>query len=137
MSTLVDSNVLIDVIDSSSPWHAWSIAKLSSARNLGAIVINQVVLAETSEMFRQPSAFEPFALQARLSRENIPWEACYEAGRAHVSYRQRGGLKERTLPDFLIGAHAVVKGHRLLTRDARRYRTYFPNLEIISPDAHP
>jgi predicted nucleic acid-binding protein len=70
-------------------------------------------------------------------RDDIPYEAAYLAGRAHISYRARGGSRDRTLPDFLIGAHAAVKGYRLLTRDQARYRSYFPNLTIIAPDTHP
>lgn len=137
MSTLVDSNVLIDLIDATAPWHEWSKAQMLSARLRGSVIVNQVVLAETSETFEEPASFDPFASQAGLTRESIPWQACYEAGKAHVAYRQRGGLRERTLPDFLIGAHAVVMAHQLLTRDGRRYRTYFPGLEIIAPDTHP
>jgi predicted nucleic acid-binding protein len=69
--------------------------------------------------------------------ENIPFDAALIAGWAHREYRSRGGRREQTLPDFLIGAHAVVSGYRLLTRDPKRYRTYFPDLEIIAPDTHP
>ena len=137
MSTLVDSNVLIDVIDLSLYWQEWSSSWLSQAAESGPVIVNQIVLAETGEVFGQPRAFDPFASLARLSRESIPWEACYEAGRAQVEYRGRGGQRERMLPDFLVGAHAVDKGYRLLTRDARRYRTYFPTLQIIAPDTHP
>jgi predicted nucleic acid-binding protein len=137
MSTLVDSNVLIDAIDPASAWHDWSARKLRHAGNLGPIVINQVVLAETSEFFSKPAAFEPFAHQARISRESIPWEACYEAGQAHVAYRKQGGRRERTLPDFFVGAHALIRTYRLLTRDPRRYRSYFPSLDIIAPDTDP
>ncbi len=137
MSTLVDSNVLIDVIDSSSPWHKWSSGRLSLAAEIGPVLINQVVLAETTEVFEEPERFEPFASLARLSREGIPWEACFEAGKAHVEYRRGGGERDRTLPDFFIGAHAKVRGHQLLTRDPRRYRRYFPSLDIIAPDTHP
>ncbi|GGD94392.1 hypothetical protein GCM10011390_11450 [Aureimonas endophytica] len=70
-------------------------------------------------------------------REPFPFAAAFAAGRAHRVYRERGGRRERTLPDFLIGAHALVAGHRLLTRDAARYRAYFPTLDIIAPDTHP
>lgn len=74
---------------------------------------------------------------SKFLREPIPMEAAFLAGKAHYRYRRQGGERERTLPDFLIGAHALVQGHRLLTRDARRYRTYFPELDIIAPDTHP
>ena len=98
---------------------------------------HQVVLAETSEAFRERREFDPFAVEARLSRESIPWDACYEAGKAHREYRRRGGQRERTLPDFFVRAHAHARGYAMLTRDARRYRTYFPNIHIIAPDTHP
>ena len=137
MSTLIDSNVLIDVFDPSCAWHDWSAGQLALAANLGPVVINQVVLAETSEFFGEPAAFEPFARHARISRESIPWEACYAAGKAHVAYRKQGGRRERTLPDFFVGAHAHVRTYSLLTRDPRRYRRYFPDVEIIAPDTHP
>lgn len=137
MSTLVDSNVLIDVMAGASEWRSWSTARLVEAADLGAVVINQIVLSEASELFEEPSAFEPFTQAARLQRESIPWEACYDAGRAHVEYRRRGGLREQTLPDFFVGAHAKVRGYRLLTRDARRYRDYFPTVELICPETHP
>ena len=137
MSTLVDSNVLIDIIDPKSRWRGWSEARLTEVAGAGPVVINQIILAETSEVFRDPTAFEPFASMARLLRESVPWEACYEAGRAHVEYRGQGGQRERALPDFFVGAHATVRGYRLLTRDAQRYRRYFPSIEIIAPDTHP
>ena len=72
-----------------------------------------------------------------MKREALSYDAAFQAGKAHFSYRKAGGLRERTLPDFLIGAHALVRSHRLLTRDAARYRAYFPALEIISPETHP
>lgn len=137
MSTLVDSNVLIDVIEQSSAWHLWSSDRLAEAAEQGSVFINQIVLAETAELFRDPKDFEPFSAMARLVRENLPWEACYQAGAAHLLYRDRGGERDRTLPDFFIGAHAQVSGHRLLTRDPRRYRQYFPDVEVIAPDTHP
>jgi predicted nucleic acid-binding protein len=137
MSTLLDSNVLIDVVDTSSPWHLWSSQHLLSAAEHGVVLINQVILAETAELFLEPREFETYAVLSGLSRESVPWEACYEAGRAHVEYRRSGGQRERTLPDFLVGAHAKVRAYTLLTRDPRRYRQYFPTLEIIAPDTHP
>ncbi|MYZ48132.1 type II toxin-antitoxin system VapC family toxin [Propylenella binzhouense] len=136
MSTLVDSNVLIDVIEMAEVWSEWSAARLAEAADLGEIIINPIVLAETSMHFLDEDAYEAAAF-ARLTREQTPWEAAFRAGQAHARYRRSGGMRERTLPDFLIGAHAAVKGHRLLTRDARRYRAYFPDLDIIAPDTHP
>jgi predicted nucleic acid-binding protein len=135
MSILVDSNVLIDVIDSSSAWHGWASARISEMANRGTVYINQIILAETAQMFQHPAGFDRFANQAGISRESVPWEACYEAGLAHAQYRKSGGGRERTLPDFFVGAHAQVRGYRVLTRDPRRYRHYFPRVGLITPDA--
>jgi predicted nucleic acid-binding protein len=135
-STLVDSNVLLDVIGEARTWSAWSASRLAEAAETGTIVINQVVFAETSAQFDDPDAAEAAAFSQFL-RESIPWSAAFKAGQAHRAYRNRGGVRERTLPDFLIGAHALTKGYRLLTRDPRRYRKYFPDLDIIAPDTHP
>ena len=135
-STLVDSNVLIDVIEILSPWAEWSKSKIAAAADEGPVVINQIIFAETALRFEDPKAAEA-AVFTRLSRDSIPWVAAFRAGQAHRRYRALGGRRERTLPDFLIGAHALVKGYRLLTRDPRRYRGYFPDVEIIAPDTHP
>jgi predicted nucleic acid-binding protein len=135
-STLVDSNVLIDVFTMEPPWREWSRSRLMEAADAGDVVINQIVLAETAMRFRDAVALAALEI-ANFTRESLPWEASFRAGQAHSAYRDRGGLRERTLPDFLIGAHAEARGHRLLTRDSRRYRAYFPTLEIIAPDTHP
>ena len=135
-STLVDSNVLLDVLNETPRWFAWSSTRLSEAADAGAVIINQVVFAEAAARFDDAEAAEASAF-SRFSRESIPWVAAFKAGQAHRQYRGRGGARERTLPDFLIGAHAEMKGHILLTRDARRYRQYFPALNIIAPDTHP
>lgn len=87
--------------------------------------------------FEESEVIEDVIATVRPTREGIPWEAAHEAGRAHREYRRRGGARDRTLPDFLIGAHAQVKGYRLLTRDPRRYREYFPAVDIVAPDTHP
>ncbi|MGQ7794159.1 type II toxin-antitoxin system VapC family toxin [Faunimonas sp. B44] len=136
MSTLADSNVLLDVIDGTSAWGRWSADQLQEAADRGAVVINPIVLAETSMSFQDEQAYDAAAFM-RLTRENIPWQAAFLAGQAHRRYRNQGGLRERTLPDFLIGAHAAVRGHVILTRDPRRYRAYFPEVGIIAPDTHP
>jgi predicted nucleic acid-binding protein len=136
-STLVDSNVLIDVLLGSGSWQPWSRTRLREAVDAGDVVINQIVFAETAMHFEDTKAVEDVVSLVRPARENIPWEAAYEAGRAHRDYRRQGGARDRTLPDFLIGAHAWVKGYRLLTRDPRRFRRYFPDLDLVAPDTHP
>ncbi|MEF2072835.1 type II toxin-antitoxin system VapC family toxin [Consotaella aegiceratis] len=135
-STLVDSNILIDLLGT-GPLAQGSVEALVEAFGRGDIVISAVVWAEIAV----PGLAEELLLQKvswlRPRREALPFEAAFPAGLAHRRYRERGGRRERTLPDFLIGAHALIRGHCLLTRDASRYRSYFPELDIISPDTHP
>jgi predicted nucleic acid-binding protein len=134
--TIVDSNILIDIFDGQQPWSRWSAAALAKAMP-GSLVINQIVYAESAMYFNDEQKFDRAMAPLALRRESIPWDAARLAGIAHVAYRKSGGGKDRVLPDFLIGAHAMVRGHRLLTRDASRYRSYFPKLAIIAPDTHP
>ena len=134
--SLVDSNIIIDILEENewSPWSERNILKMSET---GQLVINQIVLAETAMYFDHVVQLDRSLAALRLVKEELPWEAAISAGRGHARYRKQGGSRERVLPDFLIGAHADLKGYRLLTRDARRYRQYFPNIEIIAPDTHP
>jgi predicted nucleic acid-binding protein len=101
------------------------------------VLINQLIVAEASARFAHEFEFEETFRFPLLVRDDLPWAAAFLAGSAHQRYRKKGGARERTLPDFLVGAHAAVKGYRLLTRDARRYRAYFPDLDIVAPDTHP
>ncbi len=138
ISTLVDSNVLIDVLGPDTmAMRPWSLSALKLAHEEGPIVFSPVVWAELAS----PSISEEALVRAfawlKPRREDLPFETAHPAGRAHGLYRLRGGRRERTLPDFLIGAHALVRGHRLLTRDAGRYRSYFPGLAIVSPETQP
>jgi predicted nucleic acid-binding protein len=137
-STLIDSNVLIDVLGSADlPHRPWSLAALKAASDAGVIVFSAVVWAElAASAIREEMLLRIFARFAPR-REDFPFAAAYAAGLAHRAYVTRGGRRERTLPDFMIGAHALVAGHRLLTRDGTRYATYFPSLDIIAPDTHP
>jgi predicted nucleic acid-binding protein len=133
-ATLVDSNVLIDVLTGRSDWTAWSDEALSESLEGGAVMINQVIYAEVSVGFRGPEECD-WALQSRgIELSPLPWPASFLAGRAFVEYRRRGGVRRSPLPDFFIGAHAAVGRLRLLTRDASRYRTYFPTVELIAPE---
>ncbi len=135
MSTvLVDSNVLLDVLTDDPKWASWSSAVLADCADHHALAINPLIYAEVSIGFERPEELEG-ALPARVFRRlPLPWEAAFVAGKCFRDYRQRGGARRSPLPDFYIGAHASVSGLRLLTRDASRYRTYFPGLEIIAPD---
>jgi predicted nucleic acid-binding protein len=135
-SSLVDSNVLIDLLANSPLWGSWSFRQIDRASQEG-LVINQIVFAETAAYFLDFHEMDRVLSSFKVTREELPWHAAAAAGLVHVKYRRRGGVRDRVLPDFLIGAHALAKGHRLLTRDARRYRTYFPKLDIIAPDSHP
>lgn len=132
-STLVDSNVLIDLIDDDSEWRDWSDAMVRRAANRGALVINPIVLAELAAGFETPEELDEVFSTLYYRREALPWDAAFLAGRAFVQYRRRGGQRPSPLPDFYIGAHAAVAGHTLLTRDAARYRHYFPTVRVIAP----
>lgn len=132
-STLIDSNVLIDLFDDESEWRGWSDAMIFAARKKGEIIINPLVFAEVSAGFDSFDDVDELLSDKFFKREALPWQAAFLAGRAFWLYRQRGGIRTSPLPDFYIGAHAAVAGHTLLTRDARRYRHYFPKLRIVSP----
>ncbi len=132
-STLVDSNVLIDLFDEDSEWRDWSEAMLTRCASRGSLVINQIVFAEVSAGFGSIDDVEAALPETYLRREPLPWQAAFLAGQAFVQYRRRGGAVSTPLPDFYIGAHAAVAGHTLLTRDPRRYRHYFPKLVVIAP----
>jgi predicted nucleic acid-binding protein len=132
-STLVDSNVLIDLFDEASEWRDWSDAMLTRCATRGPLVINPIVYAEVSAGFESLDDAEAALPEAYLRREPLPWAAAFLAGRAFIQYRRRGGKTPAPLPDFYIGAHAAVAGHALLTRDGRRYRYYFPKLTVIAP----
>jgi predicted nucleic acid-binding protein len=132
-STLVDTNVLVGLFDEASEWRDWSDAMLTRCAARGALVINPIVFAEISAAFDSLDDVEAALPPSYLRREALPWEAAFLAGRAFVQYRRRGGARPAPLPDFYIGAHAAAAGHTLLTRDARRYRHYFPTLRVIAP----
>lgn len=132
-STLIDSNVLIDLFDEDSEWRDWSAAMVYAARKRGDVVINPLIFAEVSAGYDSFEEVDGLLAVPFFKREPLPWEAAFLAGRAFWLYRQRGGTRTSPLPDFYIGAHAAVAGHTLLTRDARRYRHYFPKLRIVAP----
>ncbi|WJH40729.1 type II toxin-antitoxin system VapC family toxin [Aliirhizobium terrae] len=136
-STVVDTNVLIDVLGPATSFRSWSLAALELCHGEGELVLNPVIWSElAASSLSEQEIVEAFGW-LNLKREPLSYEAAHHAGKAHFSYRRAGGLRERTLPDFLIGAHASVRSHRLLTRDPARYRLYFPSLELISPETHP
>lgn len=130
---LVDSNVLLDVMTKDAAWFTWSSEALEAGADAGRLVINPIVFAEVSIRFARIEDVEAALPQSMIDREPIPYEAVFLAGKAYIAYRKRGGTKLSALPDFFVGAHAVVAGYRLLTRDASRYRTYYPKLALIAP----
>lgn len=131
--TLVDSNVLLDIFTEDEAWMAWSAEALSDAAESGPLYLNPIVYAEVSIRFSTVEALEEALPPRDFRRRPVPWDAAFLAGKVFVDYRRSGGSKASPLPDFFIGAHAAVSGLDLLTRDVRRYRTYFPSVELISP----
>jgi predicted nucleic acid-binding protein len=131
--TLVDSNVLIDVLADDPQWADWSIDQLDLLGQQGPLVINPIVLAELSPRFERASDLEAALALLPLKREALPWDAALLAGQAFKVYRRQSSSKRSPMPDFYIGAHAFVGQMRLLTRDAARYAGYFPKLELVSP----
>ncbi len=136
-TTLLDTNVLIDLLENRPVWGAWSFRKLELLGLSDDIVINQIIYGEASVPYAPQSDFDAVININWLKKEDLPWDAAFLAAKAHAVYRSKGGQKSAALPDFLVGAHAATKGYRLLTRDAARVRTYFPDVEVIAPDTHP
>jgi predicted nucleic acid-binding protein len=133
-AALVDSSVLLDLMTEDPRWYAWSASALERAADSLRLVINPIVYAEVSVRFSRIEDLEEAMPKALIEREPIPYEAAFLAGKSYLAYRRRGGRKRSPLPDFFIGAHAAVAGYSLLTRDAARYRTYFPRLSVIAPN---
>ncbi len=130
---LVDSNVILDVTQGHQDWADWSATAIESAGHAAPLVINPVIYAEVSVGYDNIEDLQ-LALPPELyRREPLPYEAAFLAGKAFLIYQRRGGTKWTPLPDFFIGAHAAIGGYRLLTRDPKRYRSYFPTVELICP----
>jgi predicted nucleic acid-binding protein len=132
-ATLIDSCVLLDVITGDQQWADWSAAEIAAAVDAGRAVINPLIYAEVSVGYQTIEELEELLPPGDYEREPLPYLAGFAAGKAFVRYRRGGGDKRSPMPDFYIGAHAAIAGYRLLTRDVRRYRTYFPTIEIIAP----
>ncbi len=130
---LVDTNVLLDVLQDDPQWAEWSQGALDKAGLSDSLRINAVIYSELSIAFKRIEDLESVLSEASLLVEPIPREALFLAGKAFVNYRRRKGTKQSVLPDFYIGAHAAVSGFSILTRDVSRYRTYFPTVELIAP----
>jgi hypothetical protein len=132
---LIDSNVLLDVVTEDPTWGPWSAANLERTADEALLVINALIYAEVSIGFTTIEELEQALPPSLYRREELPYEAGFLAGKAFLQHRRSGGKGRSPLPDFYIGAHAAVAGYRLLTRDVARYRTYFPTLPLIAPDA--
>lgn len=130
---LVDSNVVLDVVTSDPGWADWSQATLETAAAADRLAINHVVYAELSVRFSRVEDIDAVLEVTSLSIEPMPRTALFLAGKTYKSYRSSGGTRTGVLPDFFIGAQAAVLGAVLITRDPRRYRTYFPSVKLVSP----
>lgn len=131
--TLVDSNVLLDVLTEDPAWFEWSAEALERLGDRSLLVINPLIYAEVSVRFTRIEEFDDAVPVEFVRRDPLPWQAGFLAGKCFSLYRTRGGGRRSPLPDFYIGAHAAVMGMTLLTRDASRYRSYFPTLDLVAP----
>lgn len=132
-NVLVDSNVILDVVNEDPKWFSWSATQLETLAETHVLIINPIIYSEVSVGFDRIEELDAALPEDYLRREALPWEAGFLAGKCFVNYRRSGGARRSPLPDFYIGAHAAIGGYTLLTRDKRRYKTYFPNLELIAP----
>ena len=132
--TLVDSNILLDLVSKDSNWWQWSLGQLEMLAQAGPLIINDIIYTETSIRYRTIEEVDAMLATAGVTLVPISSAALFRAGKAFVKYRKAGGSRTSVLPDFFIGAHAEVERLPLLTRDARRYRSYFPNVTLIAPD---
>jgi hypothetical protein len=131
--TLIDTNVLLDIVTDDATWANWSIRQLDAAALKGPLAINDVVYAELSVRFEAIEAIEAVLDEAAISLAAMPRAALFLAGKTYQRYRTSGGRRTGVLPDFFIGAHAAVADLTLLTRDAQRYRSYFPTVDLVAP----
>jgi predicted nucleic acid-binding protein len=135
--TLVDTNILLDVFSRDPTWWRWSVTRLEEAAQEGPLLINDIIYAESSIRFPDAAGFDAVLEDMGVTVAPFSRLVPFVAGKAFAVYRETGGSRDRVLPDFFIGAHAEVERLPLLTRDARRYRTYFPNVALIAPDSAP
>lgn len=131
---LVDSCVLIDIATDDAVWGGWSAETLARIGRNARLILNPLIYAEVSVAFQRIEDVEALLPEEIFAREALPWPAAFLAGKAFLAYLRRGGVKAAPLPDFYIGAHAAIRGYRLLTRDRGRYATAFPKLQLIVPE---
>lgn len=130
---LVDTNVLVDVLEDDPQWADWSIQQLRFQSKIHRLVINPIVYSELSLTFSTVEVLDQTIAGLGLAMIEIPKPALFLAGKAFVRYRRQGGTKSNVLGDFFIGAHAAVSGLQILTRDTKRYRSYFPSVVLVAP----
>ena len=133
---LIDTNVLVDVLENEPEWADWSVAQLQAQSLVHRLSINPIIYAELSLAFSTVEALDAALARMDLPVLEIPKAALFLAGKAFVQYRRQGGTKTNVLGDFFIGAHAAVSGLPVLTRDIRRYKNYFPSVKLVAPDTH-
>ena len=131
---LVDTNVLLDVLQDDPQWADWSQEQLEAASLTDPLLINPIIYSELSMAFERIEELETTLTETSVALEEVPKEALFLAGKAFLMYRRRQVTKTGVLPDFYIGAHAAVAGYPILTRDAGRYRSYFPTVRLIVPE---
>lgn len=131
---LIDTNVWTDVLVEDVRWRAWSEERVLAASDRGQAAINPIIYTELTIGFPSDEALRERVPERSVRYLDLPYEAAFAAGRAFAGYKQRGGAKTSPLPDFYIGAHARAENLTILTRDARRYQTYFPDVRLITPD---
>ncbi len=130
---LVDTNVLVDVLEDDPQWANWSVGQLRAQSKIHRLAINPIIYAELSLTFSTAEALDLAIEDLDLDMVDIPRPALFLAGKAFIRYRRQGGTKTNVLGDFFIGAHAAVSGLVVLTRDTRRYASYFPSVVMVSP----
>lgn len=131
--TLVDTNVIVDVLYNDPVWIGWSGDALWQRRQAGPLWINEIIYAELAARIASEGNLRSAIEEIGVSLERSPEAALFLAGRTFADYRRAGGPRTSLLPNFLIGAHASVLKCPILTRDVRRYRTYFPGVDVITP----
>ncbi|MQM29988.1 MAG: DNA-binding protein [Candidatus Accumulibacter phosphatis] len=134
---LVDTNVLVDVLENDPKWADWSIGQLRAQTKVHRLAINPIIYSELSLTFSTVEALDKTIDELELAMIELPRPALFLAGKAFVRYRRQGGTKNTVLADFFIGAHAAVSRLPLLTRDTRRYSSYFSDVTLIAPEASP
>lgn len=131
--TLVDTNIIVDILNSDAEWQSWSIDRIDECRSRGALATNEIVYAELSARLSSEADVQTALTSLGIAFERIPTAGLFAAGKAHRKYRASGGLRTTVLPDFFLGGHAQINRVPILTRDPRPYRSYFPDVKLIAP----